>query len=419
MSRRRGTACAVAVLVVGLAACGGERTAMTDETGNGGAFASDVAFLQQHSDVVVLGDAPGARVVVSPAHQGRVLTSTTGGPHAPSFGWIGRDAIASGEKGPHMNAFGGEDRFWVGPEGGQFSLYFKPGDPFDLEHWHVPEAFDWGAWAVSSQSPSSVTLRKRMSLVNYSKTTFDVAVEREVRLVPAGDAREHLGGELDGGVRLVAFESVNRVTNAGARPWEAASGLISIWILGMFQPSPSTTIVIPFVPGPEASLGPIVNDAYFGKVPADRLAVRGRTIFFKGDGRYRSKIGLSPQRAEAVAGSYDAGAQVLTLVQYTRPPGPAPYVNSMWEIQRDPYSGDVINSYNDGPPEPGTPPLGPFYELETSSPALALEPGESYTHVHRTFHLTGEEAALDRLARRLLGVPLAEITDALGTRSGG
>ena len=32
-----------------------------------------------------------------------------------------------------MNGFGGEDRFWLGPEGGQFSIFFKKDDPFDLE----------------------------------------------------------------------------------------------------------------------------------------------------------------------------------------------------------------------------------------------------------------------------------------------
>jgi hypothetical protein len=88
-------------------------------------------------------------------------------------------------------------------------------------------------------------------------------------------------------------------------------------------------------------------------------------------------------------------------------------VNSMWEIQREPYKGDAINSYNDGPPEPGAPPLGPFYELETSSPALALAPGEEHTHVHRTFHLVGEEAALDRVARRKLSVGVGEIARGL------
>ena len=81
----------------------------------------------------------------------------------------------------------------------------------------------------------------------------------------------------------------------------------------------------------------------------------------------------------------------------------------MWEIQKDPFGGDAINSYNDGSPEPGKPPLGPFYELETSSPAAALAPGESIRHVSRTIHLSGDETELDRLARTMLGVGLADI----------
>jgi hypothetical protein len=81
----------------------------------------------------------------------------------------------------------------------------------------------------------------------------------------------------------------------------------------------------------------------------------------------------------------------------------------MWEIQREPFKGDVINSYNDGPPAPGKPPLGPFYELETSSPALSLAPGEHYTHVHRTFHIVGPDVEIDRIAKATLKVGLSEI----------
>jgi hypothetical protein len=88
----------------------------------------------------------------------------------------------------------------------------------------------------------------------------------------------------------------------------------------------------------------------------------------------------------------------------------------MWETQREPYKGDVINSYNDGPPAPGKPPLGPFYELETSSPALDLSPGQRYTHVHRTFHLVGPEGDLDRIARAIFKIGLAELTNAFGPR---
>src|SRR5438309_11935917 len=109
------------------------------------------------------------------------MTSSTGGDNAPSFGWIGRAAIASGARQAHMNVFGGEDRFWLGPEGGQYALFFKPGDPFDLDHWQVPEPLDWGSWAVASQSPTAVRFHKRMTLVNYSTTRMEIDVDRTVR----------------------------------------------------------------------------------------------------------------------------------------------------------------------------------------------------------------------------------------------
>jgi hypothetical protein len=340
------------------------------------------------------------------------MTSTTGGGDAPSFGWIGRAAIASGKRQPHMNVFGGEDRFWLGPEGGQFALYFKPGDPFDLDHWQVPAPIDWDTWEIAGQSTTEVRFRKPMTLVNYSRTQMTVDVDRTIRLLSSEDVARLLGVAPGSAVRTVAFESSNTVTNAGNTEWKPDTGLVSVWILGMFNPSADTTIVLPFTPGPESTLGPIVNDAYFGKVPADRLVITPSVVFFRGDGQYRSKIGLSPSRALQTAASYDASGHVLTLVQYTRPPDAARYVNSMWEIQREPYKGDVINSYNDGPPEPGKAPLGPFFELETSSPALSLAPSQQYTHVHRTFHFVGPEVDLDRLARATIKVGLSEIVAA-------
>ena len=81
----------------------------------------------------------------------------------------------------------------------------------------------------------------------------------------------------------------------------------------------------------------------------------------------------------------------------------------MWERQQQPFAGDVGNSYNDGPMTPGAAPMGPFYEIESSSPAAALAPSASLTHVHRTFHLQGPEAELDAIARAALGVSLADI----------
>src|SRR4030095_16003050 len=137
---------------LGVASCSAPDSSERRAPAPAGRFESDVAFLRQHTQVVVLTDASGARVVAAPPYRGGVRTSTTGGADAPSFGWIGRAAIESGKKQPHMNVFGGEDRFWLGPAGGQYALYFKPGDPFDLDHWQVPEPIDWENWTVANQS---------------------------------------------------------------------------------------------------------------------------------------------------------------------------------------------------------------------------------------------------------------------------
>ncbi len=148
-------------------------------------FDDDVAFLRQRLEVVVLGEEKGARVAVVPAWQGRVVTSTIGGADAPSYGWINRELAASGKLLPHMNAFGGEDRFWLGPEGGQFSIFFPHGEPFDLEHWQTPALIDWSAWTVAERTARQVVFKRDSKLDNYSGTRFDFRIERTVRLSSA------------------------------------------------------------------------------------------------------------------------------------------------------------------------------------------------------------------------------------------
>jgi hypothetical protein len=381
-------------------------------------FGDDLDFLQRHTETVVLSHDDG-RVIVCPALQGRVATSTTGVAEGASFGWLNRGLIGSGALTPHMNVYGGEDRFWLGPEGGQFSLFFAPGAPQKLAHWQTPAPIDAEPFALIDRAQDRALLTKTMRLTNASGTVFDLEVEREVRIYPAARTWAEAGAaardraEPSVRVKVVGFESRNRLTNRGTATWRRETGLISIWIAGTFSPSPSTTIVTPFRPGSEAELGPVVNDRYFGRVPPDRLVVRGNAICFRGDGQQRAKIGVSSKRARPVFGSYDATDGVLTLVTYAPSDEAADYVNSLWEQQREPYRGDVVNSYNDGPATPGAAPFGPFYELETSSPALALAPGESAEHVHRTLHFVGAPADLDAVARAALGVGIADITSAL------
>jgi hypothetical protein len=412
---------AVMVLALALVGCAVPRP---DKTGKydtviipSGTFADDLAVLEKHGGVIVLSDAVGlAQVAVVPAFEGRVMTSTAEGPGGMSFGWINRELLVSAKTLQHINPYGGEDRFWMGPEGGQFSIFFAKDAPFDLEHWFTPAALDTKPFNVAGKTSTSVLFRQRFQLVNYSGTKFDVDVRREIRLLGADQAWKNLGLAPMPGVKLVAFESVNAITNAGKEPWQKDTGLLSIWILGMFNPSPKTTVVIPMKPGKESDPSPAappVKDDYFGKVPPDRLVVRDDTAYFSADGKCRSKIGIGPNFVKPVMGSYDAANRVLTIVQFTLPEGAKDYVNSMWKLQDEPYAGDVANSYNDGPPTPGAKPLGPFYELESSSPAAALAPGESLEHTHRTIHLRGGEQDLDAVARKVLGAGLKDITTAL------
>ncbi len=399
----------VLIFIATFAGCVEEKTEMAKKT-----FGDDLAFLKKHTDVVILSDTSGSsQVAVLPTLQGRAMTSTAEGMDGLSFGWINRELIASGKTVEHINVYGGEDRFWLGPEGGQFSVFFKKGVQFDLEHWFTPAPIDTEPFELVSKSKSRAILKKDMQLENYSRTIFNLRVDREIRVLERSEALDALGITPAKTVKIVAFESNNTMTNTGTEAWEKETGLLSIWILGMFNPSPATTVVVPFNVGTEDELGPTVNDAYFGKVPANRLVVKDGVLFFSGDGQYRSKIGLSPQRARPIVGSYDAVNKVLTIVQYNKPQTAVDYVNSMWELQAEPYKGDVVNSYNDGPAEPGAKPLGPFYELETSSPAAALKPGGTISHIHRTYHLQGSEADLNTIAKATLRVTIAEIKSAL------
>lgn len=395
------------------AACGGLIALSTIQPTLASSFAKDTAFLQKHTQLIVLASEDGsAKVAVAPAWQGRVMTSSANGENGLSFGWINRKLIASGKLQPHINVFGGEDRFWLGPEGGQFALFFAKGTHFDLGNWYTPAALDTMPYPVVSQSGESVRFATEFALTNYSGTRFDIGVDRVVRVLEPAAAWKDLGLKPIGGVKLVAFESENKITNKGHEPWQKRTGCLSIWILGQFNPSPGTVIVAPIRSGPESELGTKVTSDYFGDIPPDRLAVKDKAVYLKADGAYRSKIGISPLRSRKVLGSYDPDHHVLTIMQFTQPDGTTDYVNSLWKLQAHPYHGDVANSYNDGPPSPGAKPLGPFYELESSSPAAALPPGGSLTHIHRTVHLIGRPGSLDRVARSVLGVSLKDITSA-------
>lgn len=386
-------------------------------------YGEDREYLSKHTKVIELTNEDGARVAVTPEWQGRVMTSTCDGPTGTSFGYINRkyikEFIEAGKTNPHFNNIGAEERMWLCPEGGQYSLWFKHGVKQELANWFTPPAFNVGAWRAVTITKDSVEMIVPMKFENTAETQFSLDVVRKVRLLSAADFAKLFGEAAaktaaQPGVKMVAYETANKITNRGD-DFSKEKGLCSVWILGMMNVGPETIVMVPYKPGPESELGPVVESSYFGKVPADRLKVTPEAVLFRADGKFRSKIGTSQKRAKNMLGSIDFVGGVLTLVNFNMPEDPTKcnYVNNLWKVpQEHPFNGDVANSYNDGPNDLGAP-SSMFYEIESLGPAPELKKGESLTHCHRTIHIKADMDTLRKLAKETLGVDLDAVRKAM------
>ena len=378
-----------------LASCSGQKEVKM------GSYAYDAQFLKENGiEYTELVSADGnSKVMIVPAWQGRVMTTSASGDEGDSYGWINYRFIREGKVSPQFNPVGGEERFWLGPEGGPFSLYFKEGQEQVYDNWVVPTVLDTEAFAIKSQDDSSVHFVKDTRLTNASGTTFDMNIDRTVSLMNTDEVAADFSIQLSPDMKIVAYKSENKITNTGDSAWTKEGGLVSVWMLGCFNPTPTTTVFIPY------KEDAIVNDEYFGKIPADRLIKEEGIIYFKIDGKYRSKLGLPASRATSLCGSYDSSKGVLTILWCSLPETPSAYVNGQWGPQEDPFAGDVINSYNDGPVEDGSI-MGPFYEIETSSPGAELVPGASLVHAQKVTHIQGEDGQLAPIVQKLFGADL-------------
>jgi hypothetical protein len=364
-------------------------------------FSKDYQLLKNNPSTVLLED--GARLVLlSGDYQGRVMTSSSDGMDGFSYGWVNHELIKSGENTPHMNAYGGEERFWLGPEGGQYSVYFEPNATFEFQNWQTPSVIDSENYPLIQQDKMSATFTKEFEIRNYSGSQFKAKIERKISLLSELDVQQTLS-VFSPSLQWVAYQSENRLTNIGDKDWSKSTGLLSIWLLGMLKASDRNTIIIPYQKGKEQ----YINDAYFGKVPSDRLMMKDGILYFKADAKHRGKIGIGPEAIIPLAGSFDAENGILTILEFDYN-GEKDYVNSMWEIQKEPYKGDVLNAYNDGKNDLGSQ-MGNFYELESSSPAKELKVHESLIHVQRTYHFQGEFDELNKLSNSILGVDLTSI----------
>lgn len=368
-----------------------------------GSFGYDLEFLSRHDDPVILGNGK-SKVLVSPRYQAKVFTSTSGGDSGHSYGWVNYKAFDAPLH-AHMNAYGGENRLWLGPEGGKYSLFFQPGASMEFSNWHTPAPFDTEPWEVTFKSHVAVGMAKNMELLNYAGTQLKLRVVRTIQLLEEKEIRDLLGLSAGARAELVGYRTENTITNTGDHAWTGSTGAPCIWILDMFNPSEETVIVVPFKKG--RSSGQVVTSDYFGPISPDRLKQEDQVLFLKADGRSRGKLGVRGAMTLPAAGSYDYKNQVLTIVIFDVDPA-AEYLNQEWDTVKPVFSGDAVNAYNDGPLDDGQQ-IGPFFELESVSPAAFLSAGASLSHQHSVFHISGDEPSLDVIAKNVLGVSLAKI----------
>lgn len=371
-----------------------------------GSYAYDAKFLKDHlKHTHELTNGEGAKVLVTADYQARVMTSTATGDTGNSYGWLNYALIEKNETKPGFNAFGGEERFWIGPEGGQYSFYFKKEDDFSIDKWLVPAFIDTEPYEVENTSEQSISFKHQASLVNKSGTAFDISVKRTINLLNKTSLGAALGTEIPAALKYVAYQTDNQITNTGKQGWKKETGLMSVWLLGMFTPSEETVAIIPFKAHKDARN--YITDNYFGKIPEDRLIVKDSVMLLRCDGKHRSKLGVAPEIAKPVAASFDFSKNILTMIVYEID-SKGDYVNAKWEQQQEPYKGDAVNAYNDGPLATGSQ-LGPFYELESSSPARALQPGETLQYKQVTCHFEGDFNSLNQLSEKLLGISLTDV----------
>nr|WP_294944688.1 DUF6786 family protein [uncultured Mucilaginibacter sp.] len=368
-----------------------------------GTFAHDLNFLKAHDSIVVLQSNNGlSKVIVSPKYQAKVFTSTADGDYSQSFGWINYKAFDTIPD-AHMNAYGGEDRLWLGPEGGPFSLFFKPGTKMEFANWHTPAAVDNEKWQLEWANLTEVLMSKSTEMLNYANTLLKIKLTRKVSILDKQETEQILGIKL-AGINSVGFSTENTIINNGDKAWDKTTGAPCLWNLDMFRPSPNTVTVVPYN---DNATGKVATTNYFGQIPPDRVKYSKGTLLFKADGKSRGKLGLPPNRAKTMAGSYDPLKGVLTITLFDID-STATYLNQEWRTDKPPFKGDAVNAYNDGPLATGGQ-MGPFYEIESVSPAAFLKPGEKLTHRHSVFHFTGEKSALNAIAIKTLGISLNDI----------
>lgn len=364
-------------------------------------FENDARFLKRYTRIITLsGVQRSKQILVAPEWQGRIMTSTANGNLGRSHGWVNYSFIEKESINPNINPYGGMDRLWLGPLGSQFSLFYQ-GKEFDDKYWHVPHDFDRKSFRVIQQGDDFVEMYSEMKFSNFIHTAFHVGIERRVNLLSSKQVEANLKLQLSADINYVGYETLNTMKNLGS-DWNFDIGTLALWSLAQIRGNDNTVVIIPL----RKSTATV--NTYLADIPGDRMVISDKEVLVKGDGKFRSKIGIPPESTIPLFGSLDLQNNILTIIQFQFEDD-SRYFNSDLGFQDEPYKGDVISIYNNDPVTVDGRSEHSFFELESASSMKELKQGEKATHLHRTFVFEGNQDQLYEIVDELLGAERNQI----------
>lgn len=358
-------------------------------------FKEDVSFVQKYQNTITLKNRTSAILIV-PSYEARVMTSTTNSDSSFSNGYLDYDFIKSNSIKKGGNAYGGEDRLWLGPLGSKYTLFYD-GKDIKGENWFIPKAIDAEPYEQLSLTGTSVHFRKNTNLKNNIGTIFNISIDRKIKIFSKSEIENQLHINLPLTISSVGFQSKNIITNLGD-DWVEKEGIIAPWVLGMFKGNKKSVTVFPIKNAQDKNID---IRKYLNSFSEERMKIKDSALFFKTDGLFRSKIGVPKQHAKSIIGNYDAKNSILTIVTFSF----NHHDNFLSSVEKEIdklYDGDVVNSYNNSGKESSP----TFFELESAASGKILKSGKTNTHIHNTFHFEGDETALSSLSKQLLGCNL-------------
>src|SRR5690606_18817726 len=115
-----------------------------------------------------------------------------------------------------------------------------------FENWQTPPAIDTEAFDLVQNSETEAEFSKSVQITNYSGFQFNFDVNRKISLLDFQEIKNELGIVFQESVKNVGYSTRNKLINTGNKAWTKETGLLSVWLLGMFNPSDEVTIIVPY-----------------------------------------------------------------------------------------------------------------------------------------------------------------------------